>query len=147
MTATVANHRWLGGIRGTVVMILTWTVGWALGFGGLIEAFVDPSGRIIDIWFTAMAIPGFIGGVLFSALLRIAEGRHGFDQVPLVRTATWGAVTGLALGALAAATVLAHAPSRAAAVTIGITTALGALAGVGSAVFFRAVGARLAPSP
>jgi hypothetical protein len=147
MTATLANQRWLGGIRGTVVMILTWTVGWALGFGGLIEAFVDPSGRIIDIWFTAMAIPGFIGGGLFSALLLIAEGRYGFDQVPLVRTATWGAVTGLALGVLAVATVLAHAPSRPAAVMIGIATALGALAGVGSAVSFRAVGARLAPSP
>jgi hypothetical protein len=147
MTATVARQRWFGGIRGTVVMILTWTVGWALGFGGLIEAFVDPSGKIIDIWFTAMAIPGFIGGALFSALLRIAEGRHSFHEVPLVRTATWGAVTGLALGALAVATVLAHAPSRAAVVMVGIAMALGAVAALGSAVFFRVVGARLAPSP
>jgi hypothetical protein len=147
MTATVAKQRWLGGIRGTVVMILTWTVGWALGFGGLIEAFVDPSGKIIDIWFTTMAIPGFGGGALYSALLRIAERGHKLHEVPLVRTAAWGAVTGLALGVFAVATVLAHAPSRAAAVMIGIATGLGAVSGIASAVFFRVVGARLAPTP
>ena len=41
--------KWFSGIRGTVVMILLWTVGWGLGFGGLIELFVDPSGDIVDI--------------------------------------------------------------------------------------------------
>ena len=143
----MAKQRWLAGIRGTLMMILTWTVGWALGFGGLIEAFVDPSGKVIDIWFTALAIPGFIGGVLFSALLRIANGQRGFDELSLPRAACWGAATGLALGILAVATVLAHAPSRAAVVMVGIAVALGAVAGVGSAMFFRLVGSRLAPPP
>ncbi len=94
------------GRRGTVAMILLWIVGWGLGFGGLIEAFVDPSGAIGDIWLTAMAIPGFIGGAVFSALLRIAEGRRSFDEVSLARFATWGVVTGLVLG------VLRRCPSR-----------------------------------
>lgn len=82
--------KWLSGIRGTVVMILMWTVGWGLGFGGLIEAFVDPSGDIVDVWPTALAIPGFIGGVVLSALLRLAEGRRSFDEVSLARFAAWG---------------------------------------------------------
>ena len=70
--------KWLSGIRGTVVIILTWTVGWGLSFGGLME-LVDPHGEILDVWPSAMAIPGFIGGALFSALLWIAEARRSFD--------------------------------------------------------------------
>lgn len=131
--------RWLTGIRGAVVMILTWTVGWGLGFGGLIEAFVDPSGAIIDIWFTAMAIPGFLGGVLFSALLRLTEGGRGFHELPLLRCAGWGALTGLVLGGLALVTVLAQAPALAATGMVALAMALGAVAGVGSARFFRLV--------
>ena len=137
--------RWLTGIPGTMVMILLWTIGWGLGFGGLIEAFVDPSGAIVDIWFTAMAIPGFMGGAVFSALLRTAEGRRGFDEVPLARFAVWGVVTGLVLGVLAVAMGVASDLSLAAGVLFGITTALGAVAAIGSAVFFRLI-ARGQPS-
>jgi hypothetical protein len=130
--------KWLSGIRGTVAMILTWTVGWGLGFGGLIEAFVDPSGAIVDIWFTMMAIPGFVGGVVFSALLRLAEGRRSFDEVPLARMATWGVVTGLVLGgSLAVASRVATVLSLAPAALIGIMAALGMVAALGSAGFFR----------
>lgn len=133
--------KWLSGIRGSLVMTLAWTVGWGLGFGGLIEAFVDPSGRFVDIWFTVMAIPGFIGGVVFSALLRIAEGRHSFDEVSLARFATWGVVTGLVLGVLVALFLpgFASAMTLTTAVMISIATALGAVAAIGSAVFFRLV--------
>ena len=98
---------------------------------------VDPSGDILDVWPTAMAIPGFIGGAVLSALLRIAEGRRRFDEVSLARFATWGVVTGLVLGVLAVATGVASDLSLAAPVMIGITTAPGAVAAVGSAVFFR----------
>jgi len=131
--------KWFSGIRGTVVMILLWTVGWGLGFGGLIELFVDPSGDIVDIWPTAMAIPGFIGGVVLSALLRIAEGRRSFDEVSLARFAAWGVVTSLVIGVIAIATGVASAVSLAAAAMIGITAVLGAVAAIGSAVFFRLV--------
>lgn len=117
--------KWLSGIRGTVAIILTWTVGWGLGFGGLME-IVDPHGEILDVWPTAMAIPGFIGGAVFSALLRIAEGRRSFDEVSLARSATWGGVTGLVL-AVAAVTGVASLISRVISdVALGLATALGA---------------------
>jgi hypothetical protein len=129
--------KWMSGIRATVLMILLWIVGWGLGFGGLIEAFVDPSGEILDVWLTAMAIPGFIGGVVFSALLRIAEGRRSFDEVSLARFAAWGAVTGLVIGGIAMAKGIELT------LTTGkvfvITTALGIVAAIGSAAFFRLV--------
>ncbi|MDX2042085.1 MAG: hypothetical protein SF097_12595 [Acidobacteriota bacterium] len=130
-------NKWMSGIRGTVLMILLWVVGWGLGFGGLIEAFVDPDGEILDIWFTAMAIPGFIGGVVFSALLRIAEGRRSFDEVSLVRFAIWGAATGLVIGGIAMARGIEL--SLTTGKIFGITTVLGIVAAIGSAVFFRLV--------
>jgi hypothetical protein len=136
--------KWMSGMRGTILMILLWIVGWGLGFGGLIEAFIDPHGEILDIWFTAMAIPGFIGGVVFSALLRIAEGRRSFDEVSLVRFAIWGAVTGLVIGAIAMARgiELTLTPGK----IFAITTALGIVAAIGSAVFFRLVARWQAPA-
>lgn len=130
---------WLSGIRGTVLMILTWTVGWGLGFGGLIEAFLDSHGEIGDVWLTLMAIPGFISGVLFSALFQIAEGRRRFDEVSLARFAIWGAVTGLVLGVLAVTGVLSYPRLLSVAALIGITTALSTVAAIGAAVFFRLI--------
>jgi hypothetical protein len=129
--------RWLGGIRGTILMVLTWTVGWGLGFGGLIEAFIDPHGAIEDVWLTVMAVPGFIGGALFSGLLRVAEGRRSFAEVSLVRAALWGAVTGVALGALGVARGLTGPSPRAALAMIATAAALGVVAAIGSVVLFR----------
>jgi hypothetical protein len=157
--------KWLTGTRGTVVMILTWTVGWGLGFAGLIEAFVDPHGEFLDVWPTAMAIPGFLGGVVFSALLRIAEGRRSFDEASLARAAAWGGVTGLLLAVIAATGVAGLISRVISHVALGLAAAFGAgsdnlrgpaaivimaglsaVAGVGSSVFFRLVARRQTPA-
>ena len=137
-------RKWLSGVRGTVAMILTWTVGWGLGFGGLMELY-DPHGQIGDVWPTALAIPGFIGGVVFSALLRIAEGRRSFDEVSLARFATWGVVTGLVLGVLTIPAKVGDV-SPGAVGMIGIATALSAVAALGSAVFFRLIARQQTPT-
>ena len=136
--------KWLSGARGTIAMILTWTVGWGLGFGGLMELY-DPQGQIGDVWPTALAVPGFIGGVVFSALLRIAEGSRSFDEVPLARMATWGVVTGLVLGVLTIPAKVGDV-SPGAAGMIGIATVLGTVAAIGSAVFFRLIARRQTPA-
>ena len=130
--------KWRSGISGTVVMVLTWTFGWALGYGGFIEAFVDPRGEIEDIWFTVMAIPGLIGGLLFSALLRLAEGPSNFDELPFPRMSLFGVITGLVLGVLAVSVGVAGDPfSAGAAAIVGIAAVLGTVAAIGSALFFR----------
>jgi hypothetical protein len=128
--------KWLTGVRGTVLMILTWTVGWGLGFGGLMELY-DPSGRIEDVWPTALAIPGFIGGIVFCTLFRMAEGRRSFFEVPFARIATWGVATGIVLGLLGVAAGVGSDAPRAIATMIGVAAVLGVVAAFGSAVFFR----------
>ena len=136
--------KWLSGLRGALVMTLTWVGGWGVGFGGLMEAFVDPHGELVDIWPALMAFAGFIGGTVFCALL-LMSGSRRFEQVSHGRIATCGVMTGLILGVLAIAMGLTSdiaidQPERrpmAPAVMIGITTALSAVAAIGSALFFR----------
>jgi hypothetical protein len=130
-------NKWLSGVRGTVAMMLTWTVGWGLGFGGLMELY-DPHGQIGDVWPTALAIPGFIGGVVFSALLWIAESGRSFDQVSIARMATWGLVTGFVLGVLTIPAKVGDV-SPGAFGMIAIGTGLGIVAAIGSAIFFRLI--------
>ena len=137
-------NKWLSGFRGAFVMTLTWVLGWGVGFGGLMEAFVDPRGELVDIWPALMAFAGFIGGIVFCALLWISGSRR-FDDVSLVRIPTFGVVTGLVLGFLAVAIGLTrdiaidqpYVRPITPAVLIGITTALGTVAAIGSALFFR----------
>jgi hypothetical protein len=82
-------QKWLRRIRGAVGMGLTWAAGWAL-VGVLIELFIDPMGSLVDVWPTALAIPGFLGGAVFSAVLQVAESRSRFDELSLPRFAAWG---------------------------------------------------------
>ena len=136
--------KWMSGTRGTVAMILTWAVGWGLGFGGLMELY-DPHGQIGDVWPTALALPGFVGGIVFSALLRIAEGRRNFDEVSLARFVTWGVVTGLALGLLTIPAKVGDV-SPGALGMIGIATVLSVVAALGSAIFFQLIARRQTPA-
>jgi hypothetical protein len=132
--------KWLIGTRGTIAMILTWTLGWGLGFGGIMELY-DPNGQIGDVWPTALAVPGFIGGIVFSALLRLAEGRRSFDEIPIARFGMWGVVTGLVLGLLSIPAKVGDV-SPGAIGMIGIGIVLGAVAAIGSAIFFRLIARR-----
>jgi hypothetical protein len=139
-------NSWMRGVRGAVVTILLWVAGWGLGFGGIMEAFIDPDGKIGDVWPTMLAIPGFIGGVVFALLLFIAERGHRFDQISLIRFATWGAATGLILGLLSIPAKVGDV-SPGALGMIGIATPLGTVAGFGSGVFFRLVARLRPPTP
>ena len=127
---------WMSGIRGMILMTVLWVVGWGLGFGGIMEAFVDPDGKMQDVWLTVLAVPGFIGGVIFSVLLAIAERGRRYDEISLAGFAIWGAVTGLGLGILSIPAEVGDV-SPGAAGMIGIGTVLGIVAGFGSGLFFR----------
>lgn len=97
-------QKWLKRIRGAIGMGLTWAAAWAV-FGVMIGAvsLITPSlpwdsfFDIFDAPLPTLAIPGFVGGVLFSIVLGIAGRRRKFDELSLARFAAWGAVGGLLL--------------------------------------------------
>ena len=149
---------------GAVGMGLIWAAGWVLA-GGVIEALSNigvhlPIEPLFDMWPMEMAIPGIVGGVLFAAMLWIAERRRieavspsgvvqasglptseGRRQAGGLHHTAWGAVAGLLIGVLGSISGLASElyPDQwpRVAVIIVITTALGAVSGLGSALVFR----------
>lgn len=88
---------WLRRIRGAVGMGLAWAAGWAV-FGVLIGVTSvllpglpwDAFFKVFDAPLPALAIPGFLGGALFSIVLGIAGRRLRFDELSLPRFAAWG---------------------------------------------------------
>lgn len=149
---------------GVAGMGLTWAGGWILA-GGIVEALSNmgidlPIEPLFDLWPMEMAIPGIIGGVLFAAMLWVADRRRfdasspagvvqasgrptrdGRRQAGGLHHTAWGALAGLLVGVLGAVNGLASElyPDRfpRTAVIIAIATALGALSGLGSALVFR----------
>ncbi len=99
-------RKWLKRIRGAVGLGLVWAVAWS-GVGailglvvGVFGAPVDGLATVVFGAFSTFATMGFVGGVAFSTVLVIAEGRRRFDEMSLPRFAAWGAVGGLLLAAL-----------------------------------------------
>ncbi|QJR37220.1 hypothetical protein [Gemmatimonas groenlandica] len=132
---------WLKRVRATLGMGVLWAVG-GIGVGGLIELLdnVLPGGLAmaskVDMWPQTLAIPGFIGGVIFAVVLMIAARRQRFDELSLPTFAAMGAVAGLALGAIAMAI---GAPVM----FLGIMTVAGTAAATGSLLLARGPGAYL----
>ena len=126
---------WRRRIRGAIGLGLLWAAAGA-GVGALIELIdnvlpaAHPLTRLVDMWPQTLAIPGFLGGVVFATVLGIAAGRRRFDELSLPRITAWGAVAGLLLGGLAMAL---GAP----AVFLGIMTLGSAIAAAGSLALAR----------
>ena len=105
--------RWLKRARGAIGMGITWAAAWAVL--GLIIGVTsvllpglpwwDAFFEVFDAPLPALAIPGFVGGTIFSVVLGVAGRRHRFDDLSLPRVAAWGAVGGLLLGLVPAAMV------------------------------------------
>jgi hypothetical protein len=88
---------WLRHIRGAIGVGLTWAVAWAI-VGLLIGVASSllpglPWDSVFDVFdapLPALAIPGFVGGVIFSVVLGIVERRRTFAELSLPRFAAWG---------------------------------------------------------
>jgi hypothetical protein len=85
-------------------MGVTWAAAWALAGLALGLASLLLSGlpwetvfQLFDAPLPALALPGFVGGVLFSAVLGVAGRRHRFGALSLPRFTAWGALGGCLL--------------------------------------------------
>ena len=92
-------RQWPRRIRAAIVMGLTWAAVWGVA-AVVIGTLVDPDGSMDEMWVAIGAYPGFLGGVVFSAVLGLAARRGGFDALSLRRVSGWGALAGLVVGAL-----------------------------------------------
>ena len=93
--------KWPRRIRGAVGMGLIWAMAWfGAGLVLLLVIFVvGASGA--DVPFPlGFGLLGFCGGVIFSGILGIAEGRRRFDQMSLPRFGVLGGVGGLLLSGI-----------------------------------------------
>ncbi|HYW09174.1 MAG TPA: hypothetical protein VE913_19600 [Longimicrobium sp.] len=79
-------------------MGLTRAVVWA-PVAVLIGIVVDADGSMAEMWVMIGVLPGFIAGVVFAALLGIAE-RRGVDELSPGRAGAWGALAGVLVGVL-----------------------------------------------
>ena len=130
--------RWLKRVRAAVIMGLAWAVVWA-PVGVLIGIVVDPDGSMDEMWVAAGAYPGFLGGVLFAAVLGIVAAHRRLDALSLRRFAAWGAGAGLLVGALpfALGTGSGASPAWLPAAIISTITVLSAVSAAGSLALAR----------
>ena len=103
-------------LRGAIGMGLTWAIGWALvgigiGAASVLLPFLPWQAffNVFDAPLPALAVPGFIGGVMFSLVLGIAGRNRRFDQLSLAQVGAWGGVGGLLLSLLPAAMLMGEA--------------------------------------
>ena len=90
---------WLRHIRRAILTAITWGVLWA-PLGVITGILVDPNDSMDEPWIALGAYPGFLCGLVFCAVLALADGRHRLDELSPSRAGAWGALSGLLVMAL-----------------------------------------------
>ena len=132
-------RRWAKRIRGAIGMGLTWAVAWlpmGAATGWAMSLFF--TGARVGVWTGMFVVLGFVGGTIFSSVLRLTEGRRRFDELSLPRFAAWGGAGGVILGALAVgAGILGPGLSPVDLIIVTVTTVLGAGSAAGTLALAR----------
>jgi len=136
-------EKWPRRISGAFLVGVAWAVVWAPIAILIGTTIVDPDNSMDEMWVMVGALPGFLCGVLFCALLGIREGHRRLDELPLPRAAAWGAVSGVLVGILPFVLGDQDGTERPLwilpVVVICSLTLLGAVSAVGSALVARRV--------
>jgi nitrate reductase gamma subunit len=133
------KSNWMRRSRDAVLVGLAWAVAWA-PVAVLIGLVVDPDGSADEMWPAIGAYPGWAAGVVFCALVAMAEERGGWAELPLFRAGAWGAAAGLLVGVLpfTIGEATTEIPLwQLAAMVIGAITAMSAVSAVGSVLVSR----------
>ena len=130
--------KWLRRLGAALMMGLAWAVVW-LPIGLVIGMIIDPDGAMDEPWVVVGTYPGFLCGVIFSAVVGMGKGGRRFAELSLHGVATWGAVSGLLGGGVWLVLALLSDPPQwlLNVVVVGSLTLLSAVSGVGSAFLAR----------
>lgn len=90
---------WLRHVRRAFVTAVTWGALWA-PLGVIAGMIWDPNDSLDEPWIALGAYPGFLCGLVFCALLALADGRRTLDELSPSRVAGLGALAGLLVMAL-----------------------------------------------
>jgi hypothetical protein len=89
-------------VRGAIGMGLSWALAW-FGAGMILRLIVGSGTGDVPLPIV-FGMLGFMSGVTFSGVLKLVAGRRRFDELSLGPFAGWGAVGGLLLWGVLAAT-------------------------------------------
>lgn len=126
---------YLGRIGYAVGVGLIWAAAWATV--GTVMGIVDSDGAVNELWLGPAIgfYPGFLGGLIFSVVLGIAEGRRRLHEASLPKVIACGGVAGLVVGMLPFAINKPRSDSAlwlVGVVVVGSMTLLGAVSAAGS---------------
>jgi hypothetical protein len=126
--------KWKKRIRGALGMGISWAALWAvggvlLGLSSNVFPFLPWHYffEIFDAPLPALAVPGFIGGILFSLVLGVSGRGSRLSDLSMSRFVTWGAAGGFLLSLVPAALTalgLAHVDGETALGTWKLTAAI-----------------------
>ena len=143
-------NKWLRHIRNAVVMGLIWAALWAVLavlIGTITESLTGYSLETHADPLMALAMPGFIYGVIFYTVIWFAERNRRFDELSLPKVTAWGAVVGLLLGALALTLGTPRDPVwQTVVIIVGFSTLLSTVSAVGSGLLSRFVARQQPPA-
>jgi len=107
-------------LRAALGTAATWAVAWAgaaLSIGVLsVVAPALPLGwffEVFDAPLPAMAMPGFVGGLCYAAVVRLAGRKRPLREIGFGEVALWGVGGGLLLSAIPALSLLDNGPGGA----------------------------------
>jgi len=90
---------WIRRAGRAVLTGLLWAMAWS-PIGPIIGYIVDRDGKMDEPWIAVGVFPAFMSGLIFCAVLAIAERGRRFDELSLARIVRWGALSGALVGAL-----------------------------------------------
>ena len=92
--------QWLKRARGAIGMGVIWALVWAPVAVLVGTQIIDPDNSMDEMWFMVGALPGFLSGVVFSAVLSRVARRQRLDDLSVAQVGAWGALAGLLVGIL-----------------------------------------------
>lgn len=105
---------WLRRMRGALGMGITWAIAWGLfglsiGVSSVLLPFLpwwDVFFKFYDAPLPSLALPGFIGGMIFSVVLGVVARHRRFHELSMAKFTAWGALGGALLGLVPTTLVL-----------------------------------------
>ena len=122
-------------LKRATLLALSWGLAWAPIALLVGITIVDPDNSMDEMWPLVGAYPGFLCGLVFSALLGITERTKPLAHVAVSRAALWGVLSGVMVAAIPS--IVAEPRGLLSVSIIGSITLMSLLSAVASVMIAR----------